>query len=218
MSTQTNRQIMQTFAREYTTVALAEDIIFQDHAQGRTCTGRAEVEALLHTVNLAMEYRQRFHTDVFIDILCYRKYGHNEGDEPRFTQPLLYKAIAKHPNTRDIYAEHLIEVGIHTEQEIEQYEQDYDEILEEKLKASKELKKVYIQRFLKEDWKGFKYASQADFQKHVETGVTREKLLKVAEEINTLPEDKPFFSKIARLVDERKKAVKEEIARGFISF
>jgi 2-oxoglutarate dehydrogenase E1 component len=168
-----------------------------------------EVESLLHTVKLAMEYRQRFHTDVFIDILSYRKYGHNEGDEPRFTQPLLYKAIAKHPNTRDIYAGHLVELDIYTEDQIQQAEKDYDDILEEKLKVSKDLKKVYIQRFLKEDWKGFKYASTADFQKHVPTGVTMEKLLRVAEEINTLPPDKPFFTKIIKLVEERKKAVTE---------
>ena len=169
-----------------------------------------EVEALLHTVKIAMEYRQQFHTDVFIDILSYRKYGHNEGDEPRFTQPLLYKAIAKHPNTRDIYAEHMVNEGIYKKEDIKQFEKDYNEILEGKLKVAKELKKVYIQRFLKEDWKGFKYASQADFRKHVDTCVTRKKLLMVAEGINTLPADKPFFSKITRLVEERKKAIAED--------
>ena len=63
-----------------------------------------DVEALVWTIKLAMEFRQKFHSDVFIDILCYRKYGHNEGDEPRFTQPMLYKAISKHKNPRDIYA------------------------------------------------------------------------------------------------------------------
>jgi len=166
-----------------------------------------EVEALLHTVKIAMEYRQRFQTDVFIDILSYRKYGHNEGDEPRFTQPLLYKAIAKHPNTRDIYADYLVELGIYSKENIKQAELDYDEILDGKLKVAKGLKKVYIQRFLKEDWKGFKYASQADFRRHIDTGVTKEKLLMVAEGINSLPEDKPFFNKITKLVEERKKAI-----------
>ncbi len=72
-----------------------------------------EVEALLHTVKIAMEYRQQFHTDVFIDILSYRKYGHNEGDEPRFTQPLLYKAIAKHPNTQGYLCRTPVEEGIY---------------------------------------------------------------------------------------------------------
>src|SRR6185436_314185 len=70
-----------------------------------------DVEALVYTIRLALEYRQKFHRDVFIDILGYRKYGHNEGDEPRFTQPLLYKAIAKHPNPREIYIEKLLSQG-----------------------------------------------------------------------------------------------------------
>jgi 2-oxoglutarate dehydrogenase E1 component len=168
-----------------------------------------EVESLLHTVEIAMEYRQRFHSDVFIDILCYRKYGHNEGDEPRFTQPLLYKAIASHPNTRDIYADQLIEEGIYSKEEMLQFERDYDDILEGKLGVSHELKKVYIQRFLKEDWKGFKYASLSDFSKHIDTGVTREKLLKVAGQMNRLPEDKKFIDKIIRLVEDRKKSITE---------
>jgi 2-oxoglutarate dehydrogenase E1 component len=168
-----------------------------------------EVEALLHTVEIAMEYRQRYATDVFIDILSYRKYGHNEGDEPRFTQPLLYKTIAKHPNTRDIYAQHLTEEGIYDGDEIRQFENDYDEILETKLEVAKKKKKVYIQQFLREDWKGFKYASHSDFTKHIETGVTRDKLLKVADQINRLPGDKQFFNKIQRLVDERNKAIRE---------
>ena len=164
-------------------------------------------EALVHTMGLAMEYRQTFHSDVFIDILCYRKYGHNEGDEPRFTQPLLYKAIARHPNPRDIYSEQLVGKGIYSREDILQSEKDYDEILEEKLAVSKEIKKVHIQRFLSEDWKGFKYAGQADFRKHVDTGVTLDRLLSVAEQLNQLPEDKKFFSKVTKLVDDRKKAI-----------
>jgi len=169
-----------------------------------------EVEALLHTVEIAMEYRQRYQSDVFIDILCYRKYGHNEGDEPRFTQPLLYKAIANHPNTRDIYAEHLTKNGIYSKNEIQEFEKDYDDILDGKLEVSKQLKKVFIQRFLKEDWKGLKYASTSDFSKHIDTGVTRKKLLDIAEKLNQLPEDKKFINKIKRLVQDRKKSIKED--------
>src|SRR6202012_2510516 len=66
-----------------------------------------DVEALAYVVNLAMEYRQVFHEDVFIDILCYRRYGHNEADEPKFTQPVLYKAIDEHPNPLEIYKQKL---------------------------------------------------------------------------------------------------------------
>jgi 2-oxoglutarate dehydrogenase E1 component len=162
-------------------------------------------EALVHTVRLAVEYRQQFHTDVFIDVLSYRKYGHNEGDEPRFTQPLLYKAIASHPNTRDIYADKLINEGIYNQDEIDQIIKDYDEILDDKLQKARELKKVIIPQFLKEDWGKFKYSSQEDFEKEVSTGVDRKKLLDLAVKINKLPKDKVFLRKIVKLLEERTK-------------
>jgi 2-oxoglutarate dehydrogenase E1 component len=170
-----------------------------------------DVEALIHTLRLAIEYRQEFQSDVFIDILGYRKYGHDEGDEPRFTQPLLYKAIEKHPNPRDIYSKYLINEGICTEEDIRQSEQDFDLILENKFAASKEIPKVIIQRFLKDDWKGYRYAQPSDFEKKYETGVKKERLLEVANQINNLPEDRKFFSKIHRIVDERRKLISEGI-------
>ena len=93
----------------------------------------------MHTVQLAMEYRQRFYTDVFIDILSYRKYGHNEGDEPRYTQPTLYKAIAAHPNPREIYAKRLLEEGVYTLEDIQKIEHEFDEFLDQKLDISRTL-------------------------------------------------------------------------------
>jgi len=168
-----------------------------------------DVEALIHTIRMAMEYRQEFHSDVFIDILCYRKYGHNEGDEPRFTQPLLYKAIEKHLNPRDIYSQNLIGQEIYTIEDIRQFEQDFNDLLEHKFAVSKEIPTVRIQRFLKDEWKKYKYAKPSDFEKHIDTGVTRQKVYKVAEQINTLPEDKKFFSKIHRIVEERRKMINE---------
>ena len=168
-----------------------------------------DVEALIHTLRLAVEYRQEFGSDVFIDILGYRKYGHNEGDEPRFTQPLLYKAIEKHPNPRDIYSEHLIQQGIYSTEDIRQSEQDLDQTLENKFTASIEIPKVSIQRFLKDDWKGYRYALPSDFDKKFETGVSKERLLEVATVINTLPEDKDFFSKIHRLIEERRRLISQ---------
>ena len=168
-----------------------------------------DVEALIHTIRIAMEYRQTFHTDVFIDILCYRKYGHNEGDEPRFTQPLLYQAIANHPNPRDIYAQNLVEQKIYTREDIEQIEKDFDEILDAKLEQSRKLKKVSIPQFLGEVWRKFKYAEPDDFNRKVATGVARENLLDLAHKINQLPDDKKFFKKIVRLLEERTKMAEE---------
>ncbi len=167
-----------------------------------------DVEALIFTIKLAMEYRQTFHSDVFIDILGYRRYGHNEGDEPRFTQPLLYKKISKHPNTRDIYSRKLIEQGIFTKEEVKQKEKEFSDFLEEKLKKSKEKSTVKIEQFLKEDWKRFRYSRNQDFSTSPETGVKKEILLEIAGKINSLPEDKSFFSKINKLLRDRDKMIK----------
>ena len=98
-----------------------------------------DVESIIFTVKLAMEFRQKFHSDVFIDILCYRKYGHNEGDEPRFTQPLLYKAIEKHQNPRDIYAEKLASLEVMTLAETSKLNQEFDQHLEVKYKESEKI-------------------------------------------------------------------------------
>lgn len=168
-----------------------------------------DAEALVHTMIMAMEYRHDFASDVFIDILSYRKYGHNEGDEPRYTQPTLYKAIATHPNPRDIYAEILISQGIYTREEIQRQQQDFDVFLEEKLKISKELGKVHIQRFLYNDWKGFKHAARADFDKHYPNELSAELLKFIGEKVNFLPPSEKFIDKTVRLVEERRRMMKE---------
>jgi 2-oxoglutarate dehydrogenase E1 component len=168
-----------------------------------------DAEALIYTIKLAMEYRQVFHSDVFIDILGYRRYGHNEGDEPRFTQPLLYKKISRHPNSRDIYSKKLIEQSIFTKEEIQQQESDFNDLLEEKLRKSKERTTVKIEQFLKEDWKGFRYSRNNDFSQSPETGVEKEILLGIAAKINSLPDDRLFFSKINKLLKDRNRMLKE---------
>ncbi len=169
-----------------------------------------DVEALVHTVLLAMDYRQHFYTDVFIDILSYRKYGHNEGDEPRYTQPTLYKAIANHPNPRDIYARQLILENVLSENEIKKQETDFEAFLEEKLEISKTSGKVQIQQFLSEDWKDFKYAESEDFSKHFPGEVTKELLLFIGEKICFLPENEKFIKKTVKLVEDRKNMLKND--------
>lgn len=163
-----------------------------------------DVEAIIFTVKLAMEFRQRFHADVFIDILCYRKYGHNEGDEPRFTQPLLYKAIEKHPNPRDIYAEKLIQQGVFTREEVSALNQEFDQLLEEKFRESEKMEKVKVKRFLKNEYTDFDFPTKSDLHLPVKTGVKRSELMRIAERINFLPPDKKFFKKIDRIVEDRR--------------
>ncbi len=169
-----------------------------------------DVEALIFTIQLAMEYRQKFHTDVFIDLLCYRKHGHNEGDEPRFTQPLLYKAISKHPNPRDIYAESLINEGVYSKEEIKKEQQEYNKWLEEKLDKAKQQEKVHIKQFLLEDWKDYIRPEKKDLQQSPDTNLSKKQLKEIADKINHLPSDKKFFKKVHKLIDERKKMINED--------
>lgn len=169
-----------------------------------------DAEALIYTIQLAMEYRQKFESDVFIDILCYRKHGHNEGDEPRFTQPALYKAIANHPNSRDIYAKHLVENGIYSQEEIKSIQKDFNDILEIKLEESKKSDKVKIKQFLAEDWKGLRFGRKGDFDESVFTGFPEDQLSKIVEKLTELPGDLKFFSKIKKLFEHRKKMIQED--------
>jgi len=168
-----------------------------------------DVEAVLYTIQLALEYREKFHSDVFIDLLCYRKYGHNEGDEPRFTQPILYKEIASHPNVRDIYSKYLIETGVLTQEDVTQKLQSFNNKLDEQLEISKQSEKVEIKHFLHEKWANYRYANENDFLISPQTGVNYQKLINLSEKINYLPKEKKFFNKIEKIVNDRKKLISE---------
>ncbi len=166
-----------------------------------------DVEALIFTIKLAMEYRQKFHSDVFIDILCYRKYGHNEGDEPRFTQPMLYAAIAKHKNPRDIYSNKLNELGIMTLEESRKEIKAFDDFLNDKLKESVKIKKLKIRKFLIDEYKKYEMPQKEAFVETVETTVSAETLLDIADKINHLPADLTFFKKVERILSDRRMMV-----------
>lgn len=169
-----------------------------------------DVEALIVTVKLAMEFRQKFNSDVFIDILCYRKYGHNEGDEPRFTQPKLYKIIEKHPNPRDIYSEKLHKLGIMTPEETKKAVKDFDQLLEGKYKESEKIQKVKIRKFLINEYKDYDLPKKDSFDVHVETGVKSSVLVGIAEKMNTLPKDLAFFSKVNRILSDRRMMMEDD--------
>jgi len=168
-----------------------------------------DVEAIIFTVKLALEFRQHFHADIFIDILSYRKYGHNEGDEPRFTQPILYKAIAAHPNPRDIYATKLIETGVMTTEEVQLEIAAFDQHLEEKYEISKSIQKVKIKNFLVEEYKPYRFPEPTEINT-TPTAVSETKLKELAEKINTLPTDKKFFGKIVKVLDDRRQLIADD--------
>jgi 2-oxoglutarate dehydrogenase E1 component len=163
-----------------------------------------DAEAVIYVVRLAMEFRQTFHRDVFIDLLGYRKYGHNEGDEPRFTQPLLYKSIASHPNPREIYIKKLVAEGVIDEAQAKQIENDFRTLLSERLNESKQIKKTKVTSFLEGNWKGVKMASDADFEKSPDTSVDKKTLLEIGNKITEIPVGKFFFNKLEKLFKDRK--------------
>ena len=140
---------------------------------------------------------------IFIDLLGYRKYGHNEGDEPRFTQPKLYKIIAQHPNPKKIYADKLINEGIIDEKYVNTLENNYKNWLEDELKDSKKLKKTKITDFMDNEWEEFSRVKQKEMMLPVNTTYPRIKLEKIVETISTLPKGKKFINKIKKVVSSR---------------
>ena len=114
-----------------------------------------DTEAVCHAMEMALDFRMKFKTDVFIDLLGYRKYGHNEGDEPRFTQPKLYKAISKHRNVKDLYVAQLLEENIINSEYLQKVTTDFKELLETEFNESKKVKTSKVKEFMQSTWKGF---------------------------------------------------------------
>ena len=164
-----------------------------------------DAEAVVHATLFALDYRMKFGRDVFIDLLGYRKYGHNEGDEPRFTQPQLYKAIAKHKNPRDIYAAQLIAQNIITQADIKQLEIDYKNSLEVDLEDSRKVEKTIITPFMADEWEGLSLAKESKMMDVVDTKVSERDLTEIATKITTLPSNKKFLRKIEKLIGDRKR-------------
>ena len=163
-----------------------------------------DTEAVVRAMLLAMEYRMAFGHDVFIDVIGYRKYGHNEGDEPRFTQPALYKIIGGHNNPTVIYTESLVRQGVITPQEIEAYQETFRNHLDTELEASRLKEFTIITPIMQNEWKGLEHiASQQDMLLKISTSYEREKLDALAQLITTLPEDKKFINKITKIIKER---------------
>lgn len=163
-----------------------------------------DVEAVVHAMLFALDFRMEFGRDVFIDLLGYRKYGHNEGDEPRFTQPKLYKAIAKHENPRNIYAEKLIAEGVIEEGFTAKLEKEYKNKLEENLEDSRKEDKTTITPFMQDEWEGYNYSEENEMVEPVDTTFDLKELDEIATVITKLPEDKKFLRKIAKLIEHRR--------------
>ncbi len=170
-----------------------------------------DVEALIYTVKLALEYRHSFNCDVFIDILGYRKYGHNEGDEPKFTQPVLYKAIAKHPNPREIYSKSLAEHGSIEATLAKKLEKDFKAMLQKNLDDVRSNKAPKDNNLPKNTWSNMKIGFKEDFETPAKTKVAVKDLKIVAEAITQIPENHLPIRKITKLYKDRKQMVENGV-------
>jgi 2-oxoglutarate dehydrogenase E1 component len=162
-----------------------------------------DAEALVATIQMAMEFRAKFQRDVFIDILCYRKYGHNEGDEPRFTQPVLYKIIENHPSPMEIYRQQLLDMGLFDKTYFDQAEEKIQKLYEKALDESKEIERAHITSFLGDVWKKIRRARPEDFDASPDTSVAIAKIKEIGRKIAHVPQGENFFRKLVKLQETR---------------
>jgi 2-oxoglutarate dehydrogenase E1 component len=163
-------------------------------------------EAVVFAAKIATEFRQKFQKPVVIDMFCYRRHGHNEGDEPMFTQPLMYKKIASHPTTLEIYARQLVGEGVVTEGEVEKMKSDWRARLDAELEASQSYRSNKAD-WLDGRWAGFKVADASDDPRRGNTGVEAATLKDIGAKITAVPQNFNVHRTIARFLDARRKAI-----------
>ena len=163
-------------------------------------------EAVVFAAKVATEFRQKFQKPVVIDMFCYRRHGHNEGDEPSFTQPLMYKAIAAHPGTLEIYGKKLVGEGVVTDGEVEKMKADWRNRLDAELEAAQSYRANKAD-WLDGRWAGFKTGGDGEDPRRGQTGVEIAALKDIGHEITTLPPDFHLHRTLTRFLDNRRKAI-----------
>ena len=168
-----------------------------------------DVEAVVHAMEMALEFRMKFKRDIFIDLLGYRKYGHNEGDEPRFTQPNLYKAIAKHPNPFKIYSDKLIKENTVDAKYIKDITVNFKAMLEKEFAKSKKDKVSKVNPFMEKTWNSFVRAGLEKMLKPINTKYSKNKLQNIAKVVSTVPNGVKFIRKAEKILKGREKMIFE---------
>jgi len=168
-------------------------------------------EAVVKCVEIATRFRQAFNSDVFIDMVCYRRHGHNEGDDPKFTQPHLYELIEKHPNPREVYTHFLLENGEPDARELaREMEKKFWTDLQERLDEVKQNPLPYHYQPPEIAWKSLRKAKQEDFETMYPTAVTGEQLETVFNALMTWPEGFKPLRKVEKLLQDKVKLYKDE--------
>ena len=162
-------------------------------------------EAVVHCAKIATEYRQKFNRDVVIDMVCYRRFGHNEGDEPSFTQPIMYKKIKSHSTTLDIYGEKLSKEGLTTSKDLQNEKTKFKIFLENEFESSKNYKSEL--KWFDGAWSRFKPGLGKD--KRGVSGVDKKKLIDIGKKISSIPDDFSVHKTLKKIFDLRKNTINE---------
>lgn len=163
-----------------------------------------DLEAVLHATRMATEFRQKFKKDVIIDLICYRRYGHNESDEPMFTQPIMYNQIKDHPSVLQIYKDQLVSEGQFTAEEIDAEIQDFQSHLETQFKEALKFKKDKLD-WLEGQWTGLSKAKEGP--NRGKTSVSVKKFKEIGGKLTDVPEDYTFNKKLLRQLNTKKNAI-----------
>lgn len=161
-------------------------------------------EAVVYAMELAVEYRQEFNRDIYIDMICYRKYGHNEADEPKFTQPGMYELISKHSSPREIYIQKLIGDGTITQDDASKLKEQFDNNLQDLLSKVKQNQLPYQLPKLERDWAELRRSTIGDFDASPKTGISKEEIEAVGKALYSVPEDFTPIKQIDKVLEERK--------------
>jgi 2-oxoglutarate dehydrogenase E1 component len=167
-------------------------------------------EAIVFAAELATEYRQTFHEDVFIDMVCYRRHGHNEGDDPKFTQPDMYSIINNHPNPREIYLKRLVERGELEKKIADELEADFWNMLQERLNEVKEHNLPYIMQEPEQAWKEMIRSTYANFENTPVTGLDKSVLQDLLDKMHEIPSSFKPLPKMKRLIEDKIKLVEAD--------
>ncbi len=164
-------------------------------------------ESVVYAMEFAMEFRQKFKTDIFIDMVCYRKHGHNEGDEPKYTQPHLYGLIAKQKNPRETYLDFLIKEKLITKEMAKETQNEFKKMLSDKFDEAKgKIEKV---KGPKTEWLDLRWSNDKDFEKSPSTGVTKKVLDEIMQTLVSYPSDFNILKKAKKILTDRENAYKD---------
>ena len=163
-----------------------------------------DAESVVFAARLASEFRQKFDKDIFVDMVCYRRHGHNESDEPKFTQPELYNIISKHPNPREIYVKKLTERGDIDAEIAQQMDKEFRQLLQDRLNMVKEKPLPYQFTKFEQAWLSMRRSNPEDFDQSPDTGVSEEMIGKVAEALTSVPKGFKPIKQIEVQLKQRK--------------